>query len=205
MNNLILKDRLSRVSLRKGLKIKNHLYHLTPLKILSFISNQQGEIFSAKEISRVTESSKGATNQILRLLLELDILSRERKGNLFLYRLKPDNFVLRQFKIFENMIDLQGLVKEIQKYCYEIVLFGSCAEGTNAKESDIDLFIITEYKKEVRRIVAEYKTVDVKYQAIIQDPLEAVSSKKEDSVFHMQIKKGITLWKGRPTYEEIRP
>lgn len=186
-----------------NLKIKKYLYHYTPLKIISFISNQPGEVFSAHEISRVTKSSKGATNQILRLLLELDILSRERKGNLFLYRLNADSFVLRQFKIFENLLGLRGLVKEIQKYCYEIVLFGSCAEGSNAKESDIDLFIITEYKKEVRRIVAKYKTVDVKYQAIIQDPLESVSSKKEDSVFHGQIKRGITIWKGRPTYEKI--
>ena len=188
-----------------NLKIKKHLYHYTPLKILSFISNHPGEVFSANEIFRVTKSSKGATNQILRLLLELDILSRERKGNLFLYRLNADSFVLRQFKIFENLLGLQGLVKEIQKYCYEIVLFGSCADGSNTKESDIDLFILTEYKKEVRRIVAEYKIVDVKYQAIIQDPLESVSSKKEDSVFHRQIKRGITIWKGRPAYEEIRP
>jgi len=186
-------------------KIKKYLYHHTPLKILSFISNHPGEAFSASEISLVTKSSKGATNQILRLLLELDILSRERKGNLFLYRLKPDSFVLRQFKIFENLIGLQGLVKEIQKYCYEIVLFGSCADGSNTKESDVDLFIITEYKKEVRRIVAKYETMDVKYQVIIQDPLEAVSSKKEDSVFHGQIKRGITIWKGRPTFEEVQP
>ena len=186
-----------------NLKIKKHLYHYTPLKLLSFISNHQGEVFSANEIFLATKSSKGATNQILRLLLELDILSREKKGNLFLYTLNADSFVLRQFKIFENLLGLQGLVKEIQKYCYEIVLFGSCAGGANTKESDIDLFIITEYKKEVRRIVAEYKTVDVKYQAIIQDPLESVSSKKEDSVFHGQIKRGITIWKGRPTYEEI--
>ena len=186
------------------LKIKEYLYHRTPLRILSFISNHPGEVFSANEISRVTKSSKGATNQILRLLLELDILSRERKGSLFLYRLNTDSFVLRQFKIFENLLGLQGLVKEIQKYSYEIVLFGSCAYGTNTKESDVDLFVITEYKKEVRRIVAGYKTVDVKYQAIIQDPLESVSSKKEDSVFHGQIKKGITIWRGRPTYEEIR-
>ena len=188
-----------------NLKTQRHLYHYTPLKILSFISNYPGEVFSADEIFRITKSSKGATNQILRLLLGLDILSRERKGNLFLYRLNTNSFVLKQFKMFENLLGLQELVGEIQKYCYEIVLFGSCADGSNNRESDIDLFIITEYKKEVRRIVAEYKAVNVKYQAIIQDPLESVSSKKEDSVFHGQIKKGITIWKGRPTYEEIRP
>ena len=188
-----------------NLKIKRRLYHYTPLKLLSFISNHPGETFSASEILQVTKSSKGAINQILRLLLELDILSREKKGNLFLYTLNADSPVLKQFKIFENLLGLQKLVKEIQKYCYEIVLFGSCADGSNSKESDIDIFIITEYKKEVRRIVAEYKTVDVKYQAIIQDPLESAESKKEDNIFHGQIKKGITIWRGKPTYEEIRP
>jgi len=186
-----------------ALKIKQYLYHQTPLKVLSFISNHPEKVFSANEICRLTKSSKGATNQILRLLLELDILSRERKGNLFLYRLNADNFVLRQFKIFENLLGLQKLVKEIQKYCYKIILFGSCADGSNIKKSDIDLFILTECKKEVRKIIAGYETMEMKYQAIIQDPLEAVSSKKEDSVFHRQVERGITLWEGRPTYEKI--
>ncbi len=190
-------------NIMNDLKIKKYLYHQTPLKILSFISIHPGEIFSADEISKATKCSKGATNQTLRFLLELDILYRERKGNLFLYKLNADNILLRQFKIFENLLSLQELVKEIQKYCYEIVLFGSRADGSNAGKSDIDLFICTEYKKNVRRIISKYEIGDVRYQTIIQDTLESVSSKKEDSVFHRQVKKGITLWNGKPTYEEI--
>lgn len=185
------------------LKIKKYLYNQIPLKILSFLSNQPGRIFSANEVSKAAKCSKGATNQTLRFFLKLDILSRERKGNLFLYKLNRDNFTLRQFKIFENLISLQKLVKEIQKYCYEIILFGSRANGTNAGESDIDLFIQTEYKRKVRNIISEYETIDVKYQAVIQDSLESISSKKVDNVFHGQVKKGIILWKGKPTHEEV--
>lgn len=185
------------------IKIEKNLYHYTSLKLLSLISRRQGEVFSANEISRVAKSSRGATNQILRLLLRLEMVSRERKGNLYLYKINADSFALRQFKIFENLLDIQRVVNEIQKYCYEIVLFGSCADGSNREGRDVDLFIITEYKKEVRRIIAGYKTHGVKYQSIIQDPLESVSSKKEDKVFHEQIKKGITVWKGTPSYEEI--
>ncbi len=185
------------------IEIKKCLYHQTPLKILSFLSEHPGTVFSANEVSKATKCSKGATNQSLRLLLDLDILSREKKGNLFLYRLNADNLVLRQFKIFENLLRLQRLVKEIQKYCYEIILFGSRADGSNTGKSDIDLFIRTEYKKIVRRIISKYETPDVRYQAILQDSLESVSLKKEDNIFHRQVKKGITLWKGKPTYEEI--
>ena len=185
------------------IKTKKDLYHQTPLKVLSFLSNHPGMVFSAAEISKSTNSSKGATNQILRLLLELDILSREEKGNLFLYRLNADNLVLRQFKIFENLLGLQNLAKELQKYCYEIVLFGSRADGSNTGKSDIDLFIRTEHKKEVRRIITKYETAEAKYQVIIQDPLESASARKEDHVFHRQVQKGITLWKGKPTSEEV--
>jgi len=184
-------------------KIKKSLYHRIPLKILSFFSNHPGTIFSANEISKTTKSSKGATNQTLRLLLKLAILSREKKGSLFLYKLNADNLVLRQFKIFENLFSLQSLIKEIQQYCHEIVLFGSRSDGSNTEKSDIDLFIRTEYKNRVRKIISKYEAFNIRYQVIIQNSLESVSLKKEDSIFHRQIKKGITLWKGKPTYEEI--
>lgn len=184
-------------------QIKQQLYHQTPFKILSFLSVQPSRIFSAQEISKQTKSSKGATHQTLKLLLELDILSRTEKGNLFLYKLNPSNFILKQFKIFETLLGVQKLVNQIKAYCYQIILFGSCAEGSNFKESDLDIFIKSEYKNEVRKIISKYETADFKIQAVIQDPLEIASSKKKDKVFFEQVKKGITLWEGKPTYERI--
>lgn len=181
--------------------IKKILYNQVPLQILSFLSDYPGTLFSANEIAGKTKSSKGSTNQVLRFLLNLDISFREKKGNLFLYKLNADSFVLKQFKIFENLLELQKLVKEIKKYCYKIVLYGSRANGTNNWESDVDLFIITEYKKEVRKIIGKYETMNRKFQIVLQDPLEVSSSKKEDSVFYRQVSKGITLWEGKPTYE----
>ena len=185
------------------LKIKKYFYHQTPLKMFSFLSNHPAEVFSANEISQATKSSKGATNQTLRLLLKLDILSREGKGNLFLYRLNADSSLLKQFKVFENLLGLQGLIKEIEKYCYEVILFGSCADGSNAADSDTDLFIRTEYKTKVRKIVNKYRATNENLKAVILDPLEITSSKKEDKVFYSEVKKGIVLWEGKPTYEEI--
>lgn len=150
-------------------KIKQILYHQTPLKILSFISIHPEKLFSAKEITESTKSSKGATNQTLRSLLVLDVLFREKKGNVFLYKLNAENLILRHFKIFENLLTLQKVVKKIQKYCREIILFGSCADGSNTGKSDIDLFIRSEYKKEVRKAISKHESPDVKYQVIIQD------------------------------------
>ena len=184
-------------------EIKKNLYHQTPLILLSFLSNHPGELFSAEEISKAAKCSKGATNQTLRLLLALDILFREKKGNLFLYKLNAENMLLRQFKIFETLLYLQTLISEIKKYCGEITLFGSRSDGSNTENSDIDLFIRTEKKSTVRKAISKYESPGIKYQVIIQDALESVSMKKEDSVFMQQVKKGVTLWKGKPSYEEI--
>ena len=183
-------------------KIKTNLYHQTPLRILSFLSNYPGQVFAANEVAKETGCSKGTTNQTLRLLLQLDMVFREKKGNLYLYKINGDNFVLKQFKIFENLLNLQDLIKKIRKYCFEIVLFGSRADGSNSEDSDIDLYLCTEHKAEVEKIINKYEHTDTRYQVIILDPLETASSKKEDDVFHKQVKKGVVLWKGKPVYEE---
>lgn len=181
------------------------LYHQTPLKILSFLSVHTSDVFSAKEIQEQTKSSKGATHQVLRLFLNLDILSREEKGNLFLYKPNPNNNILKQFKILETMLGIRKVIEEIQPYCYQIILYGSCSSGDNSQDSDIDLFIKTEYKNKVQKIINKYKDNDndLRIQAVIQDPLEILSSKKIDKVFIEQVKKGIILWEGRPVYEAI--
>lgn len=181
--------------------IKKYLYNQTPLGIFSFLSISPAKIFSAQEISRYTKASKGATSQALRLFLELGILTREKKGNLFLYRLNAQSNIVRQFKIFENLLPLHNLIKEIQPYCYKVTLFGSRADGSNSTESDMDLFIKSEDKDKVRKIINNYEGRPFHIQAVIQDPLEVASAKDEDKAFFQQVKKGIVLWEGKPSYE----
>jgi predicted nucleotidyltransferase len=184
-------------------KDQNQLYHLTSLKILSFLSTHTLEIFSAREISEQTNSSKGATNQTLRHLLKMDIISREQKGNYFLYQTNSSNVVLKQFKIFETILSLRILIQTIQPYCYQIILYGSCAEGTNTHDSDIDIFIKSEYKDEINSRINKYRNTNLNIQAIVQDPLEIAEAQTEDKVYYEQVKKGIVLWEGRPDDEKF--
>lgn len=183
--------------------IQKRLYNPTPLKILSFLSTRIKESFSARDVQIGAKSSKGAVNQTLRLLSALQILTCERKGNLFLYKTNSNSIILGQFKIFETLLNIQEVVEEIKPYCHQIILYGSCAIGSNGKDSDIDMFIKTEHKIKVQKIINRYKDDDLRIQAVIQDPLEILSSKKADKVFFEQVKKGITLWEGRPTYETV--
>lgn len=186
------------------LKAKKLLYNQTPLKILSFLSLHPGKVFSAREIAQITRSSKGATHKALLLFHNLKILSRERKGNAFLYSLEADNLLLKQFKIFENIFNLKQIIEKIKPCCYQIILFGSCAKGTNTKESDVDLFIKSECdKKNILKLIEKYSLKDIRINPAIFDSLEIIQAQKEDKVFLEQIKKGITLWEGKPEHENI--
>jgi predicted nucleotidyltransferase len=147
--------------------------------------------------------SIGSINQTLKLLLELGVVTRDKKGNVFLYSLNSDNYLLKYFKIFDNLIYIHNFVQEVRPYAYEIILYGSCAEGANTENSDIDIFIKTEYKSRVRKIVNKYRAIDDSFKAVILDSLEIASSTKIDKVFHNEIKKGIVLWRGKPVYEEL--
>lgn len=182
---------------------KSKLYHQTPLKILSFLSRHPGRIFCEREIQKNTKTSIGSVNQTLKLLLELKIVTREKKGNVFLYRINSENYLLKYFKILENLLYVHNFVEEVKPYASEIILYGSCAKGENTENSDIDIFIKTEYKPQVRKIVNKYIGMDDSFKVVMLDPMEIASSKKVDEVFYNEIKKGIVLWKGKPTYEEI--
>jgi hypothetical protein len=136
--------------------IKDSLFHNTPLKILSLLSLNPHNVFSAKEIQEETSSSKGATNQILKTLLSINIVSREQKGNVFLYSLNNFNPLLKHFKIFSTLIELSPLIEDIKKYCYKIILFGSTSDGTNTYESDVDIFIKSDKKEKVRKVMRKF-------------------------------------------------
>jgi predicted nucleotidyltransferase len=177
---------------------KNILIATNAQKVLHFLIDHPVKELLESEIQRATKISKSGVNYALSDLVAANFISRTKRGKAFFYTLKHKSLIVKQLKIIETLTQLNPLLKKLEPLTSKIILFGSASRGENTLDSDIDLLILTEYKKEVRKIVAEYKTVDVKYQAIIQDHLEYVSSKKEDDVFHSQVKKGITIWKGRP-------
>jgi len=193
----------SQANKMKNKNIEKYLYNQVPLKILSYLSLHLNSDLSANEISQETSASKGATHHTLQILLDLDVISREKKGNLFIYRVNQNNSVLKQFKIFEAVSKLQPLIRKIIPYCYKIVLFGSCATGLNTVESDIDLFIKTDNRKDVQSVVNKYRPRNLNIKAAIFDPLEIADSKKEDNVFFEQVKTGIVLWEGKPIHETL--
>jgi predicted nucleotidyltransferase len=177
---------------------KESLLNKVPLKIFSYLCRVPYTPHYEREIARSVDVSIGATNQTLKLLLSMGLVTREKKGQLYLYRVIADSPAVREFKKFENIISLGDFILRIRDVSSKIVLYGSCATGEDTNESDIDLFVVTENKtkvlneirKETRRLGREIKPVIVHVEEYL-----AMRNKKE--VLLGELNKGIILWEKR--------
>jgi predicted nucleotidyltransferase len=159
-----------------------------------FLSDPMGE-YHEREVVRRTKVSKGSANRILRLLAGLGFLTRERRGRMVLYRLNHREALVRQFKIVVNVYALKKLTDRIRQECRRIVLFGSCAQGTDTKDSDVDLFILTSSKNSVMTKVREFnRTSDRKVALILVDTSEFTKLRREDKPLYENVQRGIVLW-----------
>jgi len=167
----------------------------TTLKVLEFFVVNSMREFHEREILRQAKVSKGSANKILRWLADLDFLSREKKGRMVFYKLNVKNPVVKQLKVLINVWRLREFVNENREKSKDIVLFGSCAEGTDVRESDIDLLIITEEKKLLNQAVSKFNSrSERKISPIILAMDEFVKMKRSDQPLYERINRGIVLW-----------
>jgi len=159
-----------------------------------FLSNPMQE-YHEREVMRRSKVSKGSANRILRCLADLDFLVRDRKGRMVFYRLNVKEPAVRQFKAFVNVYTLKHLVDMLKQHSRRIILFGSCSQGTDVKESDLDLFILASEKAYVRNKISEFnRKSERKIAPIVVDANEFASLKKEDKPLYENIQRGIMLW-----------
>jgi len=167
----------------------------TLLKVLYVFHKDPMQELHEREVMRKAKVSKGSANSILRKLSETGILRRRKTGRMVFYRFNDRSPVARQFKILFNVYSLQKLVDQLKPHCKRIMLFGSCAEGLDVSESDVDLLILTQKKKEVMEKVSAYqKNLDRKLSPIIVDATGFTKIKREDGPLYERILKGIMLW-----------
>jgi predicted nucleotidyltransferase len=159
-----------------------------------FLEDPMGE-YHEREVVRTAKVSKGSANKILRLLADQGFLTRERKGRMVFYSLNRAEAVVKQFKTLSNVYLLKGLTDRMKEGSRRIVLFGSCAQGTDTKDSDIDLFVLTSTKNVIRRQIRDFnRTSDRKVAPVVIDTNELTTLKQEDKPLYENVQRGIVLW-----------
>lgn len=174
---------------------KEKLLKPVPLKIFSYLCRVPHIPHYEREIARSIEVSVGATNQTLKLLLSMGVVTREKKGQLYLYRIMPDHPIVREFKKFENILDLNALILRIREVSNKIVLYGSCATGEDTVESDMDLFIISKEKEKIlREIRKETREVKREIKSIIVTVEEYLSMRNKKELILKEVDQGTVLY-----------
>lgn len=166
----------------------------TMLKILYIFHEKPQQELHEREVMRKSETSKGSASRILKKLSQIGVLEKEKKGRMVFYRLNMKNAVARQFKVLFNIYSLNELVSGIKQHSRKIILFGSCAEGTDTEESDVDLFILTSEKGKIQSKVGSYKEAERRIAPVIVNSNEFAELKRKDRPLYDRILQGITLW-----------
>jgi predicted nucleotidyltransferase len=167
----------------------------TTLKVMEFFFANSMKEFHEREIVRNAKISKGSANKILRHLAGLSLLQRDKRGRMVFYKLNRADPIIKHLKILNNLWMLRGFVERAREGVKRIILFGSCAEGTDVKESDIDVFILTGEKKPVKEAVSRFnQRNERKISPIILGADEFTKMKREDKPLYERIDRGIVLW-----------
>ena len=123
----------------------------TKMNILKPFFENPNEEFQIRELSRLLRINHTTIRQHL-LKLVKEGLIEIKKGKPYDYFKAKINKKFLNLKLFFNLEKLResNLIEQIEKdYDYPaVILFGSYASATDDSKSDIDLFVLTNIKKE---------------------------------------------------------
>ena len=165
------------------------------VRILRVLTREPSKSYYQREIARTAAVSVGKTNHVLKALEREEIVLKERKGRVDIYRYNLHNPVARHLKILFTLTELSELIRQLRQASKKITLFGSCAEGTDSNASDIDLLILTSDKDRVKKLIATHRRIlSRKVSPIVLNLIEFSELKNRDRPFYEQVSKGIVLW-----------
>jgi DNA-binding MarR family transcriptional regulator len=187
-----------KTSSQKETVLQSLLVKTTHQKVLSLFLAYPTHHFYGTEISQKVRISTGQTSKILSELLRAGVVEKERKGKTELYNLTVMTPELRLFKGMNPVLNLAPLVQRLKPMCRIVMLYGSCANGLNVEESDLDLLAVSSSREQVLDAVsrfspsAHYGYTEIK--TVIKTPAEWAGLEKKDPLYFAEVQKGLVLY-----------
>jgi len=167
------------------------------INVLIYLARSPGKQYYLREIARKLDSSVGGCHKVLKELYKKGLIKSFRRGKNSYHTINEENPSIKYFKIFINIQELTDIVEKIKSKSRKIILFGSCAEGFDTLESDIDILVITEDVKGLRAELLGKIINGRRIRPIIKAPHEYMKLKNKDRALYNEIESGIVLWRSR--------
>ncbi|MBI2577131.1 nucleotidyltransferase domain-containing protein [Candidatus Woesearchaeota archaeon] len=137
--------------------------------------------FHLREFARLSKINPMTASKHLGQWVKNGILGVRNERGLKIYHSKSENLMYKEYKKIYTWLKIMGsgLVEFLREELNQptIILFGSCARGEDNGNSDMDIFVLTETKKEVQAKPFE-KKVNRPIQLHIMSHQELGKSKK---------------------------
>lgn len=178
------------------------------LEIIELLLNERKECY-LREIAKKTNNSTSSISRQLKLLNNNKIITERKSGKELMYSLNfKNNTTLKLCELIETQrlgefykknvgmkIILDDFLEKVKdEGVVNITVFGSVAKGKYTKESDIDILIITNKRrdlvKEIKRIHAEYG----RNVSIVNLTKKELKEKKSEPLIQEIIKNHLVLF-----------
>jgi predicted nucleotidyltransferase/biotin operon repressor len=164
------------------------------------------------QIKEQTGLSHSSVQNELKKLKKEGILSEEKtKANIFYIIKDKKIFILRfseiAIKKFNGLnpnikIPLKNFLKELPDEIYTIILFGSASRKEEKKESDIDLLVVSNKKKDLKRNKKEAEITSKYSISVFQADFLQFKKNKDDLIVQAK-KTGFPIYKEQNFYEVL--
>jgi len=187
--------------------LHTHVMTTSSQKVLSLLAKFSDKEFYDRQVARRLGISYGSANRALNELFASGAVTRRQEGKMYFYSIDASDAAVIELKKMINLMLVEPLVDQLKQVSNRVVLYGSCAFGTDTSESDLDLFVVSSSKAKVSSIVSDFKFLtgyeNIHIQTVIKTPAELLEAGESERGFIEEVERGIVLWEraaGEPRF-----
>jgi hypothetical protein len=136
--------------------IKEVIFTTVNQRILLFLVKYSDKEFHEREIARRVGVASGSANRALNELYSFGVVKKRPEWRMLFYAVDSTNPAIIEIKKLINILLLEPLVEELKNISNRIILYGSCAQGTENSKSDMDIFIVTGKRDRVNQAIESF-------------------------------------------------
>ena len=151
---------------------------------LRYFFEEPNRWFHVREMARALNLNPTTASKYLNKLHKENVLIRKYERRHLLFKANSENPAYKDAKVHHNvkLIRESGLIEYLDKelhYPDAIAIFGSYAKGENDGNSDIDLFVLGNAKKDLNLEMFE-KKLKARIQLFVKSKEEFIELQKEN-------------------------